>query len=249
MTPTLSPLDLKETFKSLIKKGSTGCLLSGGFTNEGILPIDPFLPVIKEITSKSPFQIVLHSGLVDPIQAHAIADSGIKIVSVDLIGAQSTIKKVYGLQKSPEDFLQNILTLKQAGIQTVVPHITLGLEYGKIVGETNALDSLVRLSESTHLPMLVFLVLIPASETEMDAVVPPTPKEVGRIIAASRVCLPDTEISLGCMRPTSSLRIEYDKYAIASGANRIVMIRPEANLHLEEQGYNIIERAGCCTLT
>ena len=82
----------------------------------------------------------------------------------------------------------------------------------------------------------------------MKTVIPPNPEEVKRIIAATRVCFPETDISLGCMRPTTNLRIDYDKLAVEAGVNRIVMIRPEARDYLRKKGYSFIEKSGCCTL-
>ncbi|MBY9012523.1 MAG: hypothetical protein KGD70_09135, partial [Candidatus Lokiarchaeota archaeon] len=49
----------------------------------------------------------------------------------------------------------------------------------------------------------------------------PKPVDIAKIISVIRFVFPNSEISLGCMRPRGDVKIEIEKYAIEAGINRI----------------------------
>src|SRR3972149_8817936 len=89
----------------------------------------------------------------------------------------------------------------------LVPHIVLGLHYGKLLGEWTALEMVAR-----HSPkLLVLVVLMPLYGTAMAGVTPPPVDEIGDFFDRARKALPDTPIMLGCARPLGPVKTEIDR--------------------------------------
>jgi uncharacterized radical SAM superfamily protein len=202
-----SPTELKEFCFKLDKQRANGVLLSGGCDHRGHVMFDKYLEAISEIKSKTKLMINLHTGIITEKEALDIVKSGIDVVSIDIIGNRETINQVYGLQHSPEDYLSTIKALKSAGIKMVVPHVCVGLHFGKILGEYNALDMISEIEPKK----IVFIVLIPTRGTGMANIKPPKISEVVKLIEyANRKC-PITSLYLGCMRPKSKKFREYNQ--------------------------------------
>jgi len=97
------------------------------------------------------------------------------------------------------------------------PHIILGLNYGRFIGEYNALEMIAR--HRVH--ALVLVILTPMGGTPMVDVIPPAPEEIGRFFEAARKTMPDTLIMLGCARPAGAHKAAVDRYAVEHGLNGI----------------------------
>ncbi|MCI0496712.1 MAG: hypothetical protein L0Z54_00220 [Thermoplasmata archaeon] len=145
MRPAGDPDSLLDLGMALADRGGVGMLVSGGFDSDGRLPIGPFLPALRDISERTDLIINVHTGLVDEREAGEIADAGIRIASLDLIGSERTIREIYHLERVPGDLLASARRLMDAGLE-VVPHITLGLHGGKLLGERRALGMAVDLS-------------------------------------------------------------------------------------------------------
>ncbi|OYT52199.1 MAG: radical SAM protein [Desulfurococcales archaeon ex4484_217_2] len=65
MEPAPTPKKLYDTVRYLVKRGAKGVLISGGFDLQGKLPIEPFLPTIKDIKRDFDIVVSIHQGLVD----------------------------------------------------------------------------------------------------------------------------------------------------------------------------------------
>lgn len=107
MEHVMTPKQLYDTIRSLVKRGARGILISGGFDRDGRLPIEPFLPVIRD--AKRDFDVVVsvHAGLVNRELAEKLRSHGIDIVDYELILDPYVIKAIKHLRKEPEDFIRS----------------------------------------------------------------------------------------------------------------------------------------------
>jgi hypothetical protein len=141
-------------------------------------------------------------------------DSGIDAAMMDVIGSQDTITQVYHLRRTVDDFEKTLEYLVSTKLK-VVPHIVLGLHYGHLLGEWNALEIIQR-----HKPQAVVLVVVmPFYAPENRPFVTPDSKEVGRFFMDARAALPDVPLLLGCARPPGKVKVEIDSYAVMAGLN------------------------------
>ena len=83
--------------------------------------------------------------------------------------------------------------------------------------------------------------------TKMLDVHPPTPEEIARIIATSRLMMPDSEISLGCARPRKQ-QPQIDVLAIEAGVNRMAIPTEQGLERAKELGLEIQMEKTCCSL-
>ena len=98
----------------------------------------------------------------------------------------------------------------------VVPHIVIGLHYGRIVGEPRALDIVAR----HRIHSLVLVVIMPFYAKPGTFATPAT-SDVGRIFLEARRRIADREVLLGCARPAGMHRRVTDAYAVAAGLDGI----------------------------
>jgi uncharacterized radical SAM superfamily protein len=135
---------------------------------------------------------------------------------LDIIGAQDTISQVYHLQRRVEDFETALASLVHTSMR-VVPHIVLGLHYGKFLGEWNALDLIHR-----HTPdALVLVVVMPFYASTKRPFAEIDSAQVGRFFFEARRRFPSIPISLGCARPPGTKKTEIDIYALLAGLDAI----------------------------
>ncbi|WP_333839185.1 radical SAM protein [Pelomicrobium sp.] len=217
MIPARTPDALWRVVNEQIAAGARGMLLTGGSNHRNEVEYGPFYPVIRRIKDTFPaFKIALHTALVNRDIARRMEDSGIDAAMMDVIGAQDTIRQVYHLRRDVEDFEASLACLTETSLK-VVPHIVIGLHYGRLLGEWNALEMLKR-----HPPdALVLVVVMPFYAPAHRPFVTPDPKEVGAFFMDAREALPDTPILLGCARPAGRAKTEIDVYAVLAGLNGI----------------------------
>jgi hypothetical protein len=98
----------------------------------------------------------------------------------------------------------------------VSPHIVIGLHYGRVVGEANALEIVSRYPVEA----LVLVVVMPFYAVPGLFAVP-AEAEVGRIFAAARRRLHDRQVLLGCARPPGLHKRAVDAYAVMAGLDGI----------------------------
>ncbi len=122
-----TPTKLIKLCFELSKNKVKGVLISGGCNNAGAVMQDEYLDAISIIKQKTNLILNVHTGLVSKSQANALAKTCVDVVSFDVIGDKRTIHEVYGLDNTPEDFKNSLLSLKRAGIKKIVPHICAGL--------------------------------------------------------------------------------------------------------------------------
>ena len=243
MTPIKSPEKLKEFSIRLDGRGGVGILVSGGCTPDGRVPLERFYDALRWIKRHTELIINVHTGLVDERRADELASTGIDIASVDVVGSDETIRRVYGLRAKVEDYRKTLNSLMDTSIPAVVPHLCVGLDYGRILGEAKALEII---SEAKPEQMVV-IALIPTRGTPMESVSPPPPRDVAKVIALARSLMPETSISLGCMRPRMR-REELETLCLKAGADRMVLPSKTARRWIETHGLKAIELDGCCSI-
>ncbi len=208
---------LKDFLLTHYKGGGVGALISGGCDSNGSVPLFDFIGSIKEIKEKTSLIINVHTGLLNETTARALAEAKVDIISFDITMDEKVIREIYHLDKNLDDYRNSIELLKKYKLN-IVPHICVGLYYGKLNKE---LDSLKFIKESGIKPSLIVVIaLIPPKVIESNFK-EPKPSEIAKFIAAVRFLFPKAEISLGCMRPKGGKKIEIEKYALNAGITRI----------------------------
>ena len=212
-----TPVQLWQTVEGLIAGGARGMLLTGGSNHRNEVEYGSFYPTVRRIKDAWPsFKIAVHTALVDAAAARRMEAAGIDVAMMDVIGAQETVTQVYHLKRPVADFERTLETLVATNMK-VVPHIVIGLHYGRLLGERRALDMIHR-----HRPdALVLVVVMPIYATAKRPFVTPDPHEVGRFFREVRETLPDIPLLLGCARPPGAAKTLIDAYAVMAGLNGI----------------------------
>ena len=146
--------------------------------------------------------------------------------------AVSALEEQRGLLPSGE-FMVSFLASKSTLYSEVVaalcdttmqisPHIVIGLHYGRILGEENALDILSRYDTKA----LVLVVIMPFYAKPGTFVTPDT-RDVGHIFLEARRRLPDRQVLLGCARPPGMHKRVTDAYAVMAGLDGIAVEQGE----------------------
>jgi uncharacterized radical SAM superfamily protein len=242
MYPATTPKRLVELCEELKKKGAVGCLISGGCLPNGSVPLDKFVDAIAQIKKELGLIVVTHTGVISEESAKKLKDAEVDVALIDIIGSNETIREIYELDAKVADFEQSLANLHDAGIP-FVPHVLVGLHYGKLKGELQALRMIAE-----HEPSAVIIIsFMPIHGTKMENIAPSTPTDIGKVILASRLIMPKTPLALGCMRPKGKHKAETDKLAIKAGVNAIAFPAEEAIKLATQMGYQISFSSTCCS--
>ncbi len=242
MIPAQNPERLKELGDKLVEKSCQGVLISGGASTDGMVPIDEYIDAIQYLKEKG-LQVIVHTGLVNEEIAKKLKEVGVDQVLIDIIGDESTIKEVYHLNKTPDDYQKSLEILKNADIE-MAPHIVIGLHSGEIVGEYNAL----RIISEKNPEVIVLVVISPLYGTPMHGVKTPSPEEVAKIAAITRIVNPGTKITFGCARPSGPDKIVMERMLIKGGVNSIAYPTDEAINYAHSLGLKTNFKEECCSL-
>ncbi|TFG10989.1 radical SAM protein [Candidatus Thorarchaeota archaeon] len=242
MDATLSPDELLSRFSEIAEKGGTGALVSGGSDGQGRVPLLRFGDAIAQ-GKEMGLDIVVHTGIVDESTAEMLAAASVDAVMLDIIGDSQVMKQVYHLRDGVKA-IRASLDILHAHRLPIVPHILVGLNYGELSGELNAIDMV-----SGYDPAgLVVIALSPLPKTPMEHIQPPAPETIGRIMTVARFALPKTPLLLGCARPMGEHKIHTDRYAVDSGANGIAYVSQEGVDYAREQSLEPVFQDVCCSL-
>ena len=236
--------DLFDLAANLKRQGSEGLLVSGGSTRTGGVPLLGHLKHVPRIKEELGLKVIAHSGVVSPELAAGLADAGVDGVMLDIIGADETIREVYHLDLTADDFERSLALLAERELR-IIPHIVLGLHYAQLVGEWRALDMIRRYPVST----LILVVLTPLVGTPMGHLKPPPLQDVVEFFATARQAMPDTKVNLGCGRPMGKMKQEMDRAAIDHGLNGIAYPADGAIEYARERGLEPALYEYCCSLT
>tara|TARA_B100000945_G_scaffold112663_1_gene89252 strand:- start:372 stop:1358 length:987 start_codon:yes stop_codon:yes gene_type:complete len=236
-----SSKNLFELCSELSRSGTRGILISGGCDRYGRVPILPHIPDLIRARRELGITIRVHPGLPDEETAKGLAELDIDGAMVDIIGNNNTIRDVYHLNAKTEDYDAVMARLNRHDVP-LVPHIILGLHFGKMLGEWKALE----MTAKHRIKLLVLVILMPLNGTQMQNVSPPSLQEIGAFFNTARKALPQTEIMLGCARPLGKIKIDVDRLAIESGLNGIAFPAEGTLSYARQHGLEPEIINACC---
>ena len=244
MLPATSPEMLERKVRDLVAtQDLQGFLLSGGSNKRNEIRYERYYPVVERLKRDYPrLRIAIHSALLDAPRARAMADAGVDTAMMDVIGAQETIREVYHLERPVADFEATLEALCATTME-VVPHIVIGLHYGRLLGEAAALDIVSR--HRVH--SLVLVVVMPFYAKPGTFVTPGT-TDVGRIFLQARERIPDQQVLLGCARPAGMHRRVTDAYAVMAGLDGVAFPADGAVAVAEAIGRPASQQHACCSM-
>ena len=141
--------------------------------------------------------------------------AGVDTAMMDVIGSQETIRDVYHLDRPVADFEATLAALCATSM-AVVPHIVIGLHYGRVLGEAEALEMVAR-----HPVQALVLVVVMPHYAKTGTFMTPKTHAVGRIFLQARRRIPERQVLLGCARPPGMHKRITDSYAVMSGLDGI----------------------------
>ncbi len=244
MIPATSPEMLDRKVRDLILlQDLQGFLLSGGSNRRNEIKYEKYLPVVEGIKRDYPhLKIAIHTALLDEPRAKAMESAGVDTAMMDVIGSPETIRDVYHLDRTVDEFEATLAALCSTRME-VVPHIVIGLHYGRILGEANALDICARYGVHS----LVLVVVMPFYARSGTFVTPYT-GDVCRIFIEARRRLPDRQVLLGCARPAGMHKRVTDAYAVMAGLDGIAFPADGAVALCEAIGRPFEQQHACCSI-
>ena len=242
MFPAHTSKELINLCAKLKNEGAIGCLISGGCLPDGSVPLDRFVDAIAKIKRDFGLTIVVHTGVIDLPMARRLKEAGVDAALIDVIGSDETIREIYQLEVKVEDYDRSLRALHESGI-SLVPHVLVGLHYGELRGELQALKMISKYSPSA----VIIIAFMPIRGTPMEKVSPPAPEDIAEVLVTARLMMPQTPIVLGCMRPKGEHREKTDRLAVEAGVNAIAFPAEEA-IHLaESMGLETTFSSLCCS--
>jgi uncharacterized radical SAM superfamily protein len=209
--------NLEQFLMHLSKNNGVGALISGGSSEDGSVPLLEFLDTIKKVKQETNLIINTHTGLLNQETAKKLADANVDIVSFDINMDEEVVQDIYHLDIELSEYKRAIDLLKKYELN-IVPHICVGLHYGKLNKELNSIRFIKEAGINPSLIVIIILIPPKNSKIKFDT---PKPEDIAKIIAILRFSFPKTEISLGCMRPRGNIKIEVERCAIKAGITRI----------------------------
>jgi uncharacterized radical SAM superfamily protein len=217
MIPAEDPETFLQVAERLRLNGAHGILVSGGADQNGEVPLNEFIPSIREIKRKDPeFKVIVHTGLIRREMAKELKEAAVDQILIDVIGDEATIREVYHLNKRVEDYEQTLWMLKEEG-HRIAPHIIIGHHFGEMRGECRALEMVTRVGVET-IVLVIFKTLYLDRKYHFKI---PKAEEASRISAIARILNPDIPVRMGCIRPAHPWKAEMEKGFIQSGVNTI----------------------------
>jgi len=244
MIPATKPEMLDQKVRDLILlQGLQGFLLSGGSNKRNEIHYERFYPVLEGLKRDFPeLKIAIHTALTDEAGAKRMESAGVDTAMMDVIGSDKTIKEVYKLDRPVEDFEATLAALTATKME-VSPHIVVGLHYGEILGEAEALNIVSR-----HDVNALVLVVIMPFYAKPGTFKTPATSDVGRIFMEARSRLPDKQVLLGCARPPGMHKRITDAYAVMAGLDGIAFPADGAASVARAVGRPFEQAHSCCSI-
>ncbi|MCF8563641.1 radical SAM protein [Alicyclobacillus tolerans] len=237
-----TPSKLMDIGAALVDAGAQGVLISGGCLEDGSVPLDRFLEDIAVLKNKG-LRVLVHTGLVRREVAKGLKEAGVDQILLDIIGHDDTIREVYHLERTTDAYRSALAILREEGL-AAVPHVVVGLHFGQILGEFEAL----RMIQEEGAAQLVIVVLQPIVGTAMARIPAISGDEVGRVLAAARIMMPQIPISLGCAKPPGIEKHKMERWAVDVGVQSIAYPLPQTIRYAEQSGFKIRYHEQCCSV-
>jgi len=187
-----------------------GLLISGGFDENGKLPLDDrILGEIKQTREKfgRNIRIFLHLGFTSPEVAKTVFRCRIDGVLVNVFSDRRVISEVYNLENcTPEMFYNNVKLLKESGL-IVSPHLIIGLSDNSIAGEYKSLKAISKIGVNS----VVFAIAKRITKHQEFKDLKIGACDIVNLYQYARELMPDTPIALGCAKPPGE---EFEKAEI-----------------------------------
>lgn len=235
--------EVVEMAKAFEEKGATGCLITGGCRPDGSVPIDEHLEAIETIKKETSLFLLAHTGIIDLPAAKALKGAGLDGVSLDIVGNSATAEKVYGVEIGPERYRDSLIAFEKAGFNVISPHVCVGLDFGEVSHELEALGIVSSIRPTT----IEIIALMPLRGTPMENS-KPDPMDVAKIIAIAQLWFPKTPITLGCAHSKGTDRAKIEELALRAGASSIALPTPKTEKLALKMGYDIKKIETCCAL-
>ena len=100
--------------------------------------MENFGEVLKRIKRDLDLIIHVHTGLVNRRVARQLKDARIDAALIDIIGSTETIKEIYHLDSTVQEYEDSLKALAEFNLP-LIPHIIAGLHFGQLKGELAAL--------------------------------------------------------------------------------------------------------------
>lgn len=242
MESTTTPELLLERAREIKSLGGEGLLVSGGSDSRGHVPLERFGDALADIKAMG-LQVVVHTGLVDEKTAQILGEAKIDAAMLDIIGDEDVVKNVYHIDQGPQKIAHTLDLLIDNKVP-ITPHILVGMNYGKLGGELEALEMIAQRKPQA----VVIIALNPLRNTPMAQVSPPSPEIIGRVLTVARLGMEKTPLLLGCARPIGEHKILTDKFAIRAGTNGIAYISQEGVDLAREMKLSPVFMDICCSL-
>ncbi|MHA1881841.1 MAG: radical SAM protein [Candidatus Thorarchaeota archaeon] len=242
MESTTTPELLLARAREIKSLGGEGILVSGGSDSRGHVPLERFGAALADIKAMG-LQVVVHTGLVNEKTAQILGEAKIDAAMLDIIGDADVVKNVYHIDQGPQKMAHSLDLLIDNKVP-ITPHVLVGMNYGKLGGELEALDMIAQRNPQA----VVIIALSPLRNTPMAEVPPPSPEIIGRVLTVARLGMEKTPLLLGCARPIGEHKILTDKFAIQAGANGIAYISQEGVGFARELGLSPVFMDICCSL-
>ncbi len=245
MIPATSPADLDRKVRDLIlMKDLGGFLLSGGSNRRNEVPYDRYFPVIERLKRDFPrLRVAVHTALLDQQRASRMESAGIDVAMMDVIGAEETIREVYHLDRPVADFEATLAALTATSMD-VVPHVVIGLHYGRLLGEEQALEMIARYPVDALVLVVVSPIYAPPDRPFVTVPV----EDVARVFVAARRRIEHAPVQLGCVRPAGRHKLATDAYAVMAGFDGIAYPADGIVALARAIGRPVEQEHACCSI-
>jgi len=245
MIAATSPAELERKVRDLVQlKDLRGFLLSGGSNRRNEVPYERYYPTIEKLKRDFPYlRIAAHSALLDEARAKRMEAAGIDVAMTDVIGAQETIRDVYHLDRPVADFEATVAALTATSME-VVPHIVIGLHYGRLLGEETALDIIARYPVAALVLVVVTPIYAPAEKPFATV----STDDVAKVFVAARNRVRQAPVQLGCIRPPGRHKLVTDAYAVMAGFDGIAYPAEGIVALARAIGRPIEQDHACCSI-
>ena len=245
MIAATSPAELERKVRDLILlKDLRGFLLSGGSNRRNEVPYERYYPTIEKLKCEFPYlRVAAHSALLDERRARQMEAAGIDVAMTDVIGARETIRDVYHLDRPVADFEATLAALSATSME-VVPHIVIGLHYGRLLGEEAALDIVARHGVAALVLVVVTPIYAPADKPFATV----STDDVAQVFVAARTRIRYAPVQLGCIRPPGRHKLMTDAYAVMAGFDGIAYPAEGIVALARAIGRPIEQDHACCSI-
>jgi uncharacterized radical SAM superfamily protein len=196
MLPAPGPR-LPRLLEALWRRGVRGVLLSGGWTRDAVLPVEPYLDTLADAKKRLGLVFNIHLGLETRHHILERVREFADIVDYEFTLNRWMVQEVRGLRFGPERYLEALDAMLEAGLN-VVPHVFLWHPRQSLEGLRRELREV----EDRGIEEVNLLVYIPP-EGDIDR----RTAEKLPVLAEEARSLYGGRIYLGCMRPRSARKI------------------------------------------